>query len=267
NLGFAVPINELQSLLKKPNPIPMARWLTIGILDPAEWTTVFEARWRQRAGKILAEGQGSGFGGRSLCLWQGPVPPSPYELAVAVRLDDEAGAAGLVFHADGGDKHYGFYPSAGQLRLTRFDGPDVYSWKILRQEPSQHYHPGEWNTLKVRIDKDKIRCYVNEQLVMEEAAVGLAGGKVGLAKFRATRAEFKNFQVAKQITPRSLPAELVNRISKSTEALAPQAAPKPDLVDALLPDALASVEVLRDRAKLLEQPAARLRELASAIHR
>src|SRR5207245_10694559 len=99
-------------------------------------------------------------------------------------------------------------------------------------------------------------------LVMEEAAVGLAGGKVGLAKFRATRAEFKSFQVAKQITPRSLPVELVNRISKSIEALTPQAAPKPDLVDAVLPAAVASVHRLRDRAKLLEQQAARLRELA-----
>ncbi len=266
NLGFAVPINDLQSLLKKPNPIPMSRWLTIGALDLAEWTTLFEARWRQRAGKIVAEGFGNSFGGRALCLSQRPVPEPPYEAAVSVRLDDEAGAAGLVFHADGGDKHYGFYPSAGQLRLTRFDGPDVYSWKILKQEPSSYYRPGEWNTLKVRIDKDKIRCYVNEHLVMEEAAVGLAGGKVGLAKFRATRAEFKNFQVAKEITARSLPAELVTRISKSIEALTPQGSPKPDLVDALLPDAVASVEVLRDRAKLLEQQAARLRELASAVH-
>ena len=50
----------------------------------------------------------------------------PYELAVSVKLDDEAGAAGLVFHADGGDQHYGFYPSSGKLRLSRFDGPDVF---------------------------------------------------------------------------------------------------------------------------------------------
>ena len=49
------------------------------------------------------------------------------------------GAAGLVFHADGSDKHYGFYPTGGALRLTRFEGPDVLSWKILATEPSQHY--------------------------------------------------------------------------------------------------------------------------------
>ena len=35
-----------------------------------------------------------------------------------MRLGDESGAAGLIFHADGGDTHYGFYPSNGELRLT-----------------------------------------------------------------------------------------------------------------------------------------------------
>lgn len=266
NLGFAVPSNDLQPLLKKPNPIPMARWLTLGILDPAEWTVLFEARWRQRAGKLLAEGLGTSFGGRSLCLSQRSVPELPYECAVAVRLDDEAGAAGLVFHADGGDKHYGFYPSGGELRLTRFDGPDVFSWKILKQEPSPHYRPGEWNTLKVHVEKDKIRCYVNNQLVMEEAAQELTGGKVGLAKFRTTRAEFKDFQLAKQISPRGLSPELVDRISKSIEAVTPQGPPRPELVDALVHEAGASVEVLRDRAKLLDQQAAQMRELAAAVH-
>jgi regulator of sirC expression with transglutaminase-like and TPR domain len=266
NLGFAVPINQLQALLKKPNPIPMARWLRLGTLDPAEWKTVFEANWKQRAGKILAEGFGTSFGGRSLCLWQGAVPALPYELAVTVRLDDEAGAAGLAFHADGGDKHYGFYPSAGQLRLTRFDGPDVYSWKILRQESSPYYRPGEWNTLKVRIEKDKILCYVNNHLVMEESAQGIDGGQAGLAKFRATRAEFKNFQLAKQLGPLSLPPELVKRITKSIEGLTPQALASSALISSLLPDAPASVEVLRERAKLLEQQAAQLRALAATVH-
>src|SRR5207248_219485 len=76
---------------------------------------------RQRAGHVLVEGTGTGFGGRSLCLSKRALPKVPYEACVTVKLDDESGAAGLVFHADGGDKHYGFYPSNGQLRFTRFD--------------------------------------------------------------------------------------------------------------------------------------------------
>ena len=58
-------------------------------------------------------------------------------MAVTVKLNDEEGAAGLVFGADAGDKHYGFYPSGGKLRLIRFEGPDVFSWKILHDLPSR----------------------------------------------------------------------------------------------------------------------------------
>ena len=121
----------------------MERWLTIGALDPDEWKPLFGGRWRQRAGRILVDGAGTGFGGRSLCLSQQTLPAVPFELAVTVRLDDEAGAAGLVFDADGDDKHYGFYPTGGKLRLTRFDGPDVFSWKILQGRPARDYRPGD----------------------------------------------------------------------------------------------------------------------------
>ena len=127
NLGFAVTINDLKPLLAKPNSIPMSRWLTIGALDRKKWTPLFGARWRQRAGRLLVGGPGQGFGGRSLCLSQTVPPKLPFELAVTVRLDDESGAAGLVFHADGQHKHYGFYPSSGRLRLSRFEGPNVFT--------------------------------------------------------------------------------------------------------------------------------------------
>jgi serine protease Do len=132
NLGFAVPVNALKTMLDRPNPVPMERWLTLGALNPKEWAPSMGARWSRRAGRIQVEGMGAGFGGRSLCLWQKEVPPRPYELSVTVKLDDESGAAGLAFESDGGDRHYGFYPTAGQVRLTRFDGPNVFSWTILK---------------------------------------------------------------------------------------------------------------------------------------
>ena len=100
------------------------------------------------------------------------MPDRPYEVSVTVRLEDEAGAAGLVFASDGDQKHYGFYPSAGQLRLTRFDGPDVYSWTVLKQVPSPHYRLGDWNTLRVRCEKEKIFCFVNDQLRCYEIELG-----------------------------------------------------------------------------------------------
>jgi regulator of sirC expression with transglutaminase-like and TPR domain len=266
NLGFAVRVNALKALLKKPNPIPMTRWVTIGTINPEEWTTVFEGRWRQRNGQITVDGPGSGIGGRSLCLSRRDVPPLPYEVAVAVRLDDESGAGGLVFHADGGDKHYGFYPSNGQLRLSRFEGPDVFNWKVLVQKSSRHYHPGEWNTLKVRVEKDKIRCYVNDQMVIESTDTALTSGKVGLAKFRSSRVEFKQFQLAKEVPPLAPPADLVARITKAVEKLSGEGPAPAAVVDSLLPDAPASQAVLRQRAKQLEQQAVQLRDLAQAVH-
>jgi serine protease Do len=68
NLGFAMPVNELKRLRDTPNPTVMSRWLTIGALDPQEWTALMGGRWKQRAGRILAEGMGNGFGGRTICL-------------------------------------------------------------------------------------------------------------------------------------------------------------------------------------------------------
>jgi regulator of sirC expression with transglutaminase-like and TPR domain len=266
NLGFAAPVNALKPLLTRPNPIPMEHWLTIGALDPADWKPVFGARWRQRAGRVQVEGLGSGFGGRSLCLWQRPLPEGPLEVAVTVRLDDEAGAAGLVFHADGGDKHYGFYPTGGQLRLVRFEGPDVFSWKILEQLRSPDYRPGDWNTIKVRLEKDRIVCYVNDHQLLESADAGLTGGQVGLAKFRDTRAEFRNFRVAGKIPPDAVPEDVAGRVGKAVEHIAPGGEPKAEQVDALVPDAPASVTVLRERARLLEQQAEQLRRLALAVH-
>jgi regulator of sirC expression with transglutaminase-like and TPR domain len=266
NLGFAMPVNALKALLKRPNPVPIARWITIGTLNPEDWAVVFEGRWRQRNGTLVADGVGKGFGGRSLCLSKRSVPPVPFEVSVMVRLDDEAGAAGLAFHADGGDKHYGFYPSAGQMRLSRFEGPDVFSWKVLHQKPSPHYRPGEWNVLKVRVEKDRLLCYVNDQLVVESRDDALTSGKVGLAKFRTTHAEFKNFRVGDKLPPATPSAELVARVTKAVAGLAAGAAPDPELVEQMLPDAPASLAVLRERARRLERQAARLRELATAVH-
>ncbi len=157
NLGFAIPIAQLSPVRDRKNPVAYDRWVTLGTIDPESWTTLFGATWQQRGGIISARGQGSGFGGRSLCLAKNlsekgsdPLrrdqeaksidsPPKgqtpfrigskptetslPIEVAVDVRFDDDSGAAGLAFHADGQDRHYGFYPSNGRMRLTCFQGP------------------------------------------------------------------------------------------------------------------------------------------------
>jgi len=247
NLGFAMPGNLLKALLEKPNPVPMSRWLTLGALPARDWQPLFGARWSQKAGRIQVEGEGQSFGGRSLCLSQKMVPARPYEVAVSVRLNDEAGAAGLVFASDGGDRHYGFYPSGGQLRLTRFEGPNVFSWSILKQVPSEHYRPGDWNHLRVRVEAEKLLCYVNGELVAESDDEALKSGQVGLAKFRDTRAEFKGFQMG-------------TNVSSIASAPGPEHLVQPETQDATSPAAL------RQRARELEQEAARLRRQATSLH-
>jgi S1-C subfamily serine protease/regulator of sirC expression with transglutaminase-like and TPR domain len=266
NLGFAMPANALRALLRRPNPVPMSRWVTIGRLHADEWATVFEGNWRQSRGLIVVDGPGSGFGGRTLCLAKRPVPKEPYEVAVTVRLDSEGGAGGLAFRSDGRDRHYGFYPSGGKLRLSRFEGPDVFSWKVLAERPNPHYRPGDWNTLKVRVEKDRLLCYVNDHLVIESDDDALTEGKVGLVKFRTTHVEFKHFQLGAKIGPAHAPAELAARVAKLVRDIPTEGAPTPELVGKLAPDAPASLEVLQERAKRLERQAARLRELAQAVH-
>lgn len=266
NLGFAVPSSALKPLLDRPNPIPMSRWLTIGTLDPRDWKTVFGGRWRQRAGRIITDGMGGGFGGRSLCLYQQAQTKGPFEVTVTVKLDDESGAAGLIFGGDGQDKHYGFYPSAGKVRLTRFDGPDVYSWKILKMFSSAHYRPGDWNSFKVRIDGKKFQCWVNDHLEIDDAEADWAGNAVGLAQFRGTGAQFKHFAVADKI-PNGKPAEaVVVRINKAIEAVSFKDPLAPKSVAALAPDSPASLKLLRDKAQKLEEQAGQLRKLAQAVH-
>jgi S1-C subfamily serine protease/regulator of sirC expression with transglutaminase-like and TPR domain len=267
NLGFAMPVNELKRLLDKPNPVPLQRWLTIGALNPREWTPLLGARWSQKAGRILVEGTGDGFGGRSLCLSHRPVPERPFELSVAVKLEDESGAAGLIFGADDENRHYGFYPTAGQLRLTRFDGPNVLSWTILQTSPSPHYRHGDWNRIKMRWEPDKIRCFVNDQLVIESNDRSFTTGKVGLAKFRDTKAEFRDFRLTTggpEPAPSSAP-KLPTELARKLEDASPPW--KDSLLAELQEHPEAAQAALKERARSLERNATQLRQAAALVHR
>jgi len=266
NLGFAVAINALEPLLKRPNPMAISRWLNLGALDESEWTTLFGARWRQRAGRIMVDGAGKGFGGRSLSLSSIDVPDDVFEVAVSVKQKQADGAAGLVFHANGEHKHYGFYPSNGSLRLSRFDGPNVYGWQVLEEIKSASYRPDDWNRLKVRVGRDKIECFLNDELVITSTDAVYRGGQVGLAKFRHTEAEFRNFRIAPEI-PSELPTQQrAQRITERVADIATDRPPRTELIDELLSDGDAGGQLLRQRARRLEAQAERLRQLADGVH-
>jgi regulator of sirC expression with transglutaminase-like and TPR domain len=266
NLGFAMPSAALKKLLDKPNPIPMERWLTIGVLNPRFWTTVMGAQWTQRAGVVQVAQSGDGFGGRALCLWNDKPDEAKFEAAVSVRLADEAGAAGLAFCADGGARHYGFYPTGGRLRLTRFDGPDVFSWKILRELDSEAYRPGEWNTLRVRVEGARIQCFVNGVQVLELEDAGMRGGRAGLCKFRKTAASFKDFRTGTDVSEKRLSPVAEEGLRAAVEALAAGKISRAAAFESLGRERDSSRRLLGEKSAALEKEAALLRGFATELH-
>jgi len=267
NLGFAHPVDDLKRLVNKPNPVPMERWLTIGRLDPKAWSPLLGGRWTQHAGVIHVEDAGEGFGGRALCISKGPPPALPFEAEVTMKLDNEAGAAGLAFCCDGRDQHYGFYPSGGKLRLTRFNGPDVFTWTILADVPVAAYKKGAWNTLRVRVDAEKIQCFVNDQFAIEATDTGLRGGSAGVCKFRTTRADFKKFAVGPDLRKKTAPEQLAGSLRKELERYLEKPAQRDKTMEKLAAEPAVARNLLEDKARALEDQAASLRKLQSDVHR
>ena len=266
NLGFAVPSNLLKPLLDKPNPVPIKRWMTIGQLNPKEWTTVFGGHWRKKGGGISVNHAGESFGGRALCLSTQDVPDTPFELEVEVKLESESGAAGLAWAADGGNRHYGFYPSAGQLRLTRFDGPNVFSWSILDQRMTSHYLPGDWNTLRVRNEGNRFYCFINGHMIFESSDRVLSSGLAGLAKFRNTVARFRNFKLDKKLSDNSSQIDSTLGRALVSESVLPEGFSESTITRAG-ESPLKSIRYLDSEAKRLEQQALMLRQSSVQLHR
>ena len=267
-MGFAVPVDRLKPHLEKPNPIPYGQWLTIGALDTDDWTTYMGGVWRQRAGKILSSGRGTGFGGRTLCISSRPAPADKFSCEVEVKLLDESGAAGLVFFHDGKDTHYGFYPTSGALRLTRFAGPDVFNWTILETVKNEAYREGEWNRIRVDYNKGNMVCSVNGEEVIKFKDTRLSPGGVGLVKFRNPAAEFRNLRFGDDLPLATVPRSLVSKVGDMLEGQDLKVLPPVD--SRFYKDLLATdpqiPQVLRNHAKKLEQEAKLIEKLAESLH-
>jgi serine protease Do len=262
NVGFAIPVVRLRELFENPNPIVMEKWVRLSGVDPDKWQVVMGGDWRERSSILQVTSNGLGFGGRSLCLNQTVIPNGDFEVAVEVKLSDESGAAGLVFYADGQDRHYGFYPTNGKLRLTCFRGADVTSWEILREVSSPYYRPGQWNHLRVRVKESEISCFVNDQLVIKEKHRAFRSGLAGVAAYRGTLAEFRRFELAEgEIAHPSL-SEASKAFLESV--LASNGNVQPLLTEPSLPDLQTQGPLL---ARELNREADRLHEKAQELRR
>ena len=266
NLGFAIPIENLIRIKNAPNPVTMDNWLTIGKLNSAIWKTRLGADWRQRAGRISVKEKGSGFGGRSLCVYEKEIPKIPYEVKVDVKLNNESGAAGLIFEANENDKHYGFYPSGGKLRLTRFEGPDVLSWSILNETDSELYEDGEWNTIRIRVEEESILTFLNNQKLFEIKDNILRNGKVGLAKFRDTEATFKNFKLGTDLSIKKPSPEIIKDINKNISLFLDNNKDESSIKN-LNKEALTAQSLINKKIKTLENSITSLEKLKDKVHR
>ncbi|MBT3666373.1 MAG: DUF1080 domain-containing protein [Opitutae bacterium] len=265
-MGFGIPVNKLKDMIQNQTPIPIKKWLTIGALNELEWKSILAGTWKQRAGVITASGLGSGFGGRMLCLSEHKPPKLPYELEVDVRLSDESGAAGLVFHSNGKNKHYGFYPTNGSLRLTCFQGETVYSWNILNTIVSSSYQPEQWNRLRVKIEEGgKITCYINGKSIIEVIDQTFKEGQVGLCKFRSTTAEFRNFRFAEKFLSSSISKKTNQEIKKIVKGLTKKETLSEEHLTRLLELGPLVPNVLLDHASELQKQINRLQSISKEI--
>ncbi|MFT5121494.1 MAG: serine protease Do [Kiritimatiellia bacterium] len=265
-MGLAVPINDLKRLMENQRPMEMKHWITIGALDTEEWKSVMGGEWRQRAGTVVASGQGSGFGGRMQLLNLVESPGEAFELEVEVKLDEESGAAGLSFCSDGSNTHYGFYPTAESIRLTRFEGPDVYSWTILDTVKSSAYRPGEWNRLKVQVGDGKIIGSVNGEVAITANELALKPGQVGLVKFRAPGAEYRKFRVGDSLKTLALPEKEVRRVRKLLRDVSLEGPFDRTRTESLAAYGKAGLRLVEDEARLLEAKSQRLKKWATRVH-
>jgi regulator of sirC expression with transglutaminase-like and TPR domain len=264
NLGFAIPAHAIQKLIQERHPIPFKQWVKIGVLSEKMWQPIKGGGWaRQSSGIIRADSFGDNVGGRCLCLWQQLPAFERYEIKVQVRLKDESGAAGIAFCADGADTHYGFYPSAGQLRFTRFAGPDMHSWDILQQKPIRSYKPNQWNELRVLVTPAGVQAWVNDELAVDSKEHALRGGRVGLCKFRDTIAEFRSFQL--RDPPTTLPPAQQKSLTKSLQTLLQKQASS-QVLQELSKISEPARQALTQKATELEKQAQQLRSTAQEVH-
>ena len=181
-------------------------------------------------------------------------------------MSDESGAAGLVFHSDGKNKHYGFYPTNESLRLTCFKGESVYSWNILDTVKSSAYRLNQWNRLRVKLEeKGKITCFVNDEPVIEVIDKSLVEGRVGLCKFRSPSVQFRNFKQARRFPSSVIPKKTRQSVKKITRNLAKlERLPKEDY-DRLIKLGDQVPQALLDQAAQLKKQSLKLNALSKSI--
>jgi len=124
---------------------------------------------------------------------------------------------------------------------------------------------GDWNTLKVRVEKGSFTCFLNGEAVATIEDDEFTSGRVGLAKFRETEAEFKQFAVAKQLAVAKADPEQLQRWKSAIEELPSLEKLTAEKLARFDSDAKPAAGGLRERAAELERRAVELRLMAADV--
>src|SRR5262249_41538198 len=119
-------------------------------------------------------------------------------------------------------------------------------------------------TLRVRVETNRIAGYVNGALVTESNDVELRGGKVGLAKFRDTKAQFKNFYLG--TNPPAIDSVPPEFLVATTPVEGGSGRSDAEIIASLKSSGGAGHAVLLERARQLDRAAEHMRRVASAFH-
>ena len=262
NLGFALGVDMLKPLLENPNPVPIENWLTIGAIDADTWDPRPVGHWRQRAGRVLAVPQPQSVEGRSTCLREFECPATPYEVAVSIHA--EGSHAGLLLGYQD-DTFHTFSIYDGHAYLARFGMVRADTRESMQDRRCPSYRPGTWNHLKVKVEADRIVCFLNGEEVFESPDTQIPATRHGLIRFAAEPAAFRDFQIAARIDDNRLDPAIATKINTLLDSL-PSDEISDDVVNTLADDADAAAILLDARAWLLLNEARRMRELAEAVN-
>ena len=116
-----------------------------------------------------------------------------YDLRFRCMIN-EPGSIGVIFHRNGPSQSSSFVigDSGENVLRTRMKGRD--SDQILARKPGR-LRPGRWYEVMLRVNGDRVECYVDHDLVLDHHELPSKEGRVGLES-RNTLARFRDIVIS-----------------------------------------------------------------------
>lgn len=266
NLGFAVHVEHLRRLINFPNPVPIKKWLTIGVLNESIWKPYFDGSWKASAGKVIAEGHQELYFNRALLLNLEKNHTFPYEAAVDLKLDNETMAAGLVFGFESDDRHLGFYVERAKIMIASFNGKEGLHPQVIKSVQSEHYRFGDWNQLKLKLKKSAVSFFLNgfELFSIEKEEIENTG--LGLMVLGKSKVTFKNFKTGKLIPSTQPSVKELKKIRDLIDSMPELNQLERTSASPVLAHSKVARRVLLDQARTLERKSHSYQKMANDLH-